>query len=125
MNRLHATVLALAAFAAPGPLCIAAAENPKAEVALKAAMDKEVVDGDLKGAIEQYRKLAQSANRTVAATALVRMGQCYEKLGDTEARKAYERVVRDYAEQRQPVLQARQRLAAMGGSAGAARGQPS
>ncbi len=122
MNKLHATVLALAAFAALSPLCVPAAENQKAEVALKAAMDREVLDGDLKGAIEQYMKLAQSANRAVAAAALVRMGQCYEKLGDTEARKAYERVVKEYADQREPLSQARQRLVALGGSTSAARG---
>src|SRR5712692_4786872 len=99
MNRLHETVLTLVAFATLGSLCLPAAENQKPEVALKAAMDKEVVDGDLKGAIEQYRRLAQSANRAVAATALLHMGQCYEKLGDTEGRKAYERVVNKYADQ--------------------------
>jgi tetratricopeptide (TPR) repeat protein len=68
------------------------------EVALRAAMEKETVKGDLKGAIDQYKKLAQGKDRAVAAKALVRMGQCYEKLGDAEARKAYERVVREYAD---------------------------
>jgi Tol biopolymer transport system component len=46
------------------------------------------------------------------------MGQCYEKLGDAdtrEARKAYEQVVREYADQAGIVAQARVRLAALGG----------
>ena len=30
-----------------------------AERALKAAMDKEIIDGDLRGAIEQYKKIAE------------------------------------------------------------------
>jgi Tol biopolymer transport system component len=88
------------------------------EAMLRAGMHKETVDGDLQGAIETYRKLAQSANRAVAAQALVRMGQCYEKLGDTqaqEARKAYQRVVREFADQAEIVAQARVRLAALGG----------
>jgi Tol biopolymer transport system component len=85
----------------------------RAEVALHAAMKKESVDGDLKGAIEAYKKLAQGKDRAVAAKALVRMGQCYEKLGDAEARKAYERVVRDFGDQKDPAETARTRLAAL------------
>lgn len=119
MNRLNRTILTLAAavtlWVHPQPN--AAAQNQdKAEVTLKAAMDKEIVDGDLKAAIEQYGKLSQSANRAVAAKALVRMGQCYEKLGDAEARKAYERAIRDFGDQKEAVAQARVRLAALGGA---------
>ena len=74
-------------------------DQVQAEVLLKAAMQKELVDGDLKAAIEQYKKIVAnySSKGEVAAKALVQMGRCYEKLGSTEARKAYERVLRDYA----------------------------
>jgi Tol biopolymer transport system component len=41
------------------------------------------------------------------------MGRCYEKLGMTEARKAYERLVRDYADQSEQVKLAQTRLAAL------------
>jgi Tol biopolymer transport system component len=88
-------------------------KDTRAEVALQAAIKKEAVDGDLKGAIEQYRKLAQGRDRAVAAKALVRMGECYEKLGDAESRKAYERVLRDYTDQTGAVAEARARLAAL------------
>jgi Tol biopolymer transport system component len=91
---------------------VVAQKADQADVQLKAAIQKEVVDGDLKGAIELYNKVAQSSNRAVAARALVRMGQCYEKLGDAEARKAYERVVREFADQKEAVEQARALLAA-------------
>ncbi len=70
-------------------------------MALQAAIKAEMVDGDLKGAIELYRKLAAGGDRGVAAKALVRMGQCYEKLGDAQARQAYDRVVRDFADQKE------------------------
>jgi hypothetical protein len=40
------------------------------------------------------------------------MGQCYEKLGDAQARKAYEQVVREFADQKEAVEQARALLAA-------------
>ena len=89
------------------------AKDSRAEVALQAAIKKEVVDGDLKGAIEQYQKLAQGRDRAVAAKALVRMGQCYEKLGDAESRKAYERVLREYTDQTGAVAEARARLTAL------------
>jgi len=43
------------------------------------------------------------------------MGQCQEKLGQAEARKSYERVVKEYAGAGQYAAQARARLAAMSG----------
>jgi len=43
----------------------------KAEVALRAAIEKETVQGDLKGAIEQYKKLANNSDHAVAAKALI------------------------------------------------------
>ena len=103
---------------------LAAGQGPdRAEVQLQAAIKTEVFDGNLKGAIEQYKKIVSSYgnNHAVAAKALVRMGQCYEKLGEAqakEARAAYERVVREYADQAEIVAQARVRLAALGGSGG-------
>jgi len=97
------------------------AKDDRAEVALQAALKKEAVDGDLKGAIELYKKVAASTNRAAAAKALLRMGQCHEKLGSAEARTAYQRVVRDFADQAEIVAQARVRLAALGGP-GAAGG---
>jgi len=99
------------------------AKDNKAEVALQAAIKTETVDGDLKSAIEQYKKIVAQpgAGRATVATALLRMGQCHEKLGDAdtrEARKAYEQVVRDYADQAEIVAQARVRLAALGARRG-------
>jgi len=84
------------------------------EVALQAAIRMETVEGNLKGAIQAYKKIAEGSNRAVAAQALIRMGQCYQKLGDAEATKAYERVVREFADQKDAVEQARALLAASG-----------
>ncbi len=88
-------------------------KDSRAEVALQSAIKKEVVDGDLKGAIEQYKKLAQNRDQAVAAKALLRMGECYEKLGDTEARKAYEQVLSRFPNQAGAVAEARARLTAL------------
>jgi Tol biopolymer transport system component len=95
----------------------------RAEVALQAAIKIETIDGDLQAAIAAYRKVADTyqTDRAVAARALVRAGQCYEKLGEaqaTEARATYQRVVRDYADQTETVAQARARLAALAGLVG-------
>jgi len=87
----------------------------KAEVLLAAAKHKQLVDGDLEAAIQQYKSIVAnfSADHAVAAKALVEMGGCYEKLGKEEARKAYERVLRDYGDQSEAATQARTRLAAL------------
>lgn len=86
----------------------------KAEVALRAAMETETVKGDLKSAIEQYKKIAQGGDRATAAKALVRMAECFQKLGnDGESRGIYERVAREFADQAASAATARTRLAAL------------
>jgi Tol biopolymer transport system component len=88
----------------------------KAEVALRAAMEKESIAGDLKAAIEEYRTIATTyakSNRAVAAMALFRLAGCHEKLGGAEARKTYRRLLSEYADQTEVAAQARTRLAAL------------
>jgi Tol biopolymer transport system component len=75
----------------------------------KAAMNTELVDGDLKAAIEQYRALTERGDRALAARALVRMAECYQKLGNSEAQNIYERLVRDFSD-RPEAATARERL---------------
>jgi Tol biopolymer transport system component len=89
--------------------------NEQAEMLLEQAQQKELVDGQLEGAINIYKDVLARfpKNRAASAKALVQMGQCYEKLGKVEARNAYERVLRDYADQSAPAEQARTRLVAL------------
>lgn len=96
------------------------AQTPnRAEVQLQTAVNRETVDGDLKGAIELYRKVAADhrGNRLIASRALLRMAEAQEKLGEVEARKAYEQIVREYADQ-QPAKVAQARLATLGKPSG-------
>src|ERR1035437_6144954 len=88
----------------------------RAELRFQEAHRKETIDGDLKSAIDLYRKAIAEAGaaRPIAAQALVRMGECYEMLGDAQAGKAYERVVREFGDQKDSAEAARGRLAAMG-----------
>ncbi len=94
-------------------------KNDQAEVLLQAANHKQLVEGQLEEAIQLYQRVVRefANNRALAAKALVQMGQCYEKLGNAEARKAYERVLREYADQPE-VEEARKRLAALGQPSG-------
>jgi Tol biopolymer transport system component len=87
-----------------------------AEVQFKAAQQKELVEGDLKGAIKEYEKIANGKDRALAAQALLRMAECYQKLGDADANKVYQRLIRDFADQTAAVSVAQARL---GGAAGA------
>ena len=114
MRRIAVAVLAAALLAGAQP-------KDDAERLLKAAHNTELVDGDLKGAIKQYGEIVAKytkADRAVVAMALVRMAECYQKMGDAEARKIYEQVVREYGDQKQAVAEARARL---GGAAAAQR----
>jgi Tol biopolymer transport system component len=94
-----------------------AQKDEQGEVMLQAAKQKQLVEGDLEAAIQLYKNILanHSGNHAVAAMALLEMGQCYERLGNTEARKAYERVLRDYADQTEAAAQARTRLTALSG----------
>ncbi|HEV2492541.1 MAG TPA: tetratricopeptide repeat protein [Terriglobia bacterium] len=88
------------------------------------ALVKEQATGDLPAAIELLKRIVQdhADNRALAAKALLEMGECYEKLGREEARKAYERLLRDYGDQNEAAAAARKRLAALGQTAGPRNG---
>jgi len=130
-RTLRAAVRAILVAALAGALAAAspAASSPQrgdqADVLLQAARNKQVVEGKLDEAITLYQQIVaqHGGNRPVAARAKLEMAQCYEKLGasqNAEARKLYESVIRDYADQTTTVADARARLAAL---APAAAGQ--
>jgi Tol biopolymer transport system component len=100
---------------------VPAQKNSQQEILLQRAIQKETVDGDLAGAIKLYKEILANpgGNRAVAARALLHLGQCNEKLGNAEARKAYEQLVSEYGDQTEVVAEARARLAALSGTPGA------
>jgi Tol biopolymer transport system component len=79
------------------------------------ALAKERAEGQLDAAIQLYEQVVRdfAADRPLAAKALLQMGRCYERLGKDGARKAYDRVVRDYGDQPTMAGEARARLAAL------------
>ncbi|MHC4595122.1 MAG: tetratricopeptide repeat protein [Planctomycetota bacterium] len=76
---------------------------------------QERVKGDLDEAIKVYERIIVKfpKNRPLVAKALLHIGLCYEKLGKQEAQKAYQRLIKEYTDQPEPVAQARARLAAL------------
>jgi len=82
------------------------------EIRFREARHKEQVEGDLGAAIKLYQRIASvKSERSLAARALVQLGRCYEKQGNAEARKAYERVLREFGDQSAEANEARMRLA--------------
>src|ERR1700722_6150393 len=76
--------------------------NADPEEQLEAAIHREIVVGDLVGAVEQYRSLAARAGvpRPVSARALLQIGLCQEKSGQRkEAYDTYRRLVSEYVDQ--------------------------
>ena len=89
------------------------AEDPG--VLLRAAIEKEEVDGDLQGAIDLYKQIVAkyADNRAIAAKAFLRLGGCYEKLGEEQAslaQKAFETVIKNYPDQTEAVNLAKEKL---------------
>src|SRR6185503_11760340 len=112
MTRSIVTTLAIVAVG----VSLVTAQNNAATM-MEAARKAAVVDGDLVGAIKQYEAIVETyakTDRAAAATALVRMADDYQKLGRaSESQAAYERVVREFSDQRDAVSQARARLASV------------
>ena len=71
--------------------------------------------GDLQSAIKLFQEIIAKypQEKEYAARAQFYIGTCYEKLGNTEAIKAYELVLKKYADQPELVVAARERLSAL------------
>jgi len=98
------------------PLSFAGITPQNGQDLFQKALAKERAEGNLDGAIELYKRIIQNfaGDRALAAKALIQLGKCYEKLGKSEARNAYSRVLQDYGDQSQQVEEARARLASLG-----------
>ena len=68
--------------------------------------------GDLEGAIRLFNEIIEKhqEEREYAAKSQLYIGLCYEKQGKEKAREAYQRVIREYADQQEVAAEARTRL---------------
>jgi Tol biopolymer transport system component len=100
-------------FIAVGVFVSSGSIQQSAEQLYQSGIYKEDVEGKLEEAIAIYQEIIKTypQNNPVAAKALFHMGLCYEKLGNQEARKAYERLIADYPGQKEEVALAKERLA--------------
>ena len=116
MNRLSIGLIVILR------LLTAAAHSQQPNAALDklfaSAQHKATVEGNLRGAVEDYKRIVAGAgkDRSVAARALLLMAEAYQKLGDAEAQKTYQQIVRDFPEQKDAVDLARARLQPTRGS---------
>ena len=88
-----------------------------AQSALESARKTAVVDGNLPAAIKQYQAIVDryaKTDRAATAEALLGMADAYKKIGDAQAQKVYEQIVKDYADQPAAVSQARENLRSTG-----------
>jgi len=83
-----------------------------AEQLFQKGIMKEEGEGSLREAIELYKSVADNsqADRALRAKALYQMGNCYEKLGQLEARGVYEKLVANYSDQPELVANAKRKL---------------
>jgi dipeptidyl aminopeptidase/acylaminoacyl peptidase/uncharacterized protein (UPF0147 family) len=97
-------------------MTVTAQKKDSAEVMLGAALHQEEVEGNCTDAIKTYQKLIQDKKtpRNVAARAQLHIGTCREKLGQREARAAYQAVINNYADQSDVAGDARSRISALG-----------
>ena len=79
---------------------------------LQKGLMKENAEGNLQEAISIYEEIVTDVNaeNSIKAKAQLHIGICYEKLGKTEAIKAYELVVQNYQSYKEEVRLASSRL---------------
>lgn len=73
---------------------------------------KEEGEGSLQEAIDIYNQVVEdvSAERSLRANALLHVGICYEKLGQEKAKKTYEKLIADFADQEEIVAIGKNKL---------------
>jgi len=76
------------------------------------ALQKEIGEGNLEEAIQLYSQVVSDADaeRKIRANAQLHVGICYEKLGEKKAKDAYQNVLKNFADQKDVVDEARERI---------------
>jgi Tol biopolymer transport system component len=114
MNRARICSLCVIALLFLSPLSSSQEVPPQesAEKLYEAALFKKEAEGDLEGAIKIFQRIVEefATKRKIAAKAQLQIGKCLEKLGLEEAMKAYQKVIDNYPDQTEAVLEAREKI---------------
>lgn len=100
---------------------IHAQQPDRALIELEAARQKAEIEGDLAGAIRLFETIATkyaSSNRAAAAQALLLMADACRQQGDARDKTIYDRILRDFADQREVAATARARRGTATASSG-------
>jgi Tol biopolymer transport system component len=108
-------------------IAVSSAFAQSAEDLFQKGIQLEEVKGQLEKAIDLYKSIVEknATNKPVTAKALLHLGNCYEKLGKSEAKKAYDRIVREFADQQGVAAEARTRLAVLAQNGSRQKEKPS
>ena len=115
--KLTSTWLVVAVALSLTGSAISAAQSSQSGILLESARQKETLEGDLRGAIRIYQDIVNRfgrSDRAAAASAMLRIAECYERLGDPQGSQIYQRLMAEYPEQTAAVATARTRLASGG-----------
>ncbi len=115
MNQKRAAIVVIVMLVGVSFLFSSFSQQETAKELFEKAVYLEETKGDLEKAIAAYDRIIKEFpdERTIAAKAQLHIGLCFEKLGKSEAIKAYELVLKNYAGQTDQVAVARTRLAAL------------
>jgi ankyrin repeat protein len=113
ITRLCVYIILLAVSAAP-------AQTNSLTTLLQQGLFEEQANRNLDAAIADYQSLATQfdKDRQIAATAVFRLGECYRIQGKTnQAALQYQRILRDFSDQKALATLSRQNLAGLGATA--------
>jgi Tol biopolymer transport system component len=114
-RTMKAKSIICAALALVVAFVLAGAGQQSAEQLYKTGLYEEEVGGNLQKAIEIYQDILKRFpdNRAIASMAQLHIGLCYDKLGASEAEKAFQKVLDNYPEQSDAVREAKEKLAVL------------
>lgn len=112
MRRHAVTAVALAVIVVTAAVHVSAQQGYDT---FQRALAAEKSEGNLNAAIRLYQQTIREAgtDRALAARAWLRIGECYRRMGDAQARDAYLQVVKRFPDQADVSDQARARIASL------------
>jgi Tol biopolymer transport system component len=113
-TTMRKTLAGIAIFGIAALTALLAADTAR-EQTLQRGIELMESKGDLAKAMPLFEEASKSADRAVAARALLYLGEAQERQGTDKARATYERIVKEFGAQTVTVAAAQKHLTALGG----------